>query len=311
MRRFNAPRPFLLLHRVPVYVVTKLSRLTLQRQSFVLYTGSSPRPPARPPTPADAMTTPEADDVVCSPEHAAARIEYNLRSALSRQCGERWRRGALWAGPAPRLRPPPTGPHVGVTKTLLRRKNKRTFSYLHCIIKIILIDKSKVNVIASAGKQDDIVHRSYRSRRQRIAGASASGFFELQILEFSSPRQALASRACCGGGRPPPCAAAVCRARFHLCLKVSATRQIAPYEVAYLTRVPGAQEYQSLVTSGGCSFGATASRALGAGSFTLPEQAAAEHALTLPFTFRWTLDNASTAVPDIDPQHFMNKNSII
>lgn len=121
----------------------------------------------------------------------------------------------------------------------------------------------------------------------RLQAAAGAGVFELQILEFSNYRLELASGACCGGARTSPPALAVsttavpagsastspaapitacahaCRTRFTLCLK----------------------EYQSVAAPGACSFGRTASRALGTDSFTLAEPL---FTLALPFSFRWT-----------------------
>ncbi|XP_047034069.1 protein serrate [Helicoverpa zea] len=93
--------------------------------------------------------------------------------------------------------------------------------------------------------------------------AAGAGVFELQILEFSNHRAALASGACCGGGAREPVCAAPCRTRFSLCLK----------------------EYQSAAAPGACSFGRAASPVLGTDSFTLAEPL---YTLALPFSFRWT-----------------------
>ncbi|KAJ8714307.1 hypothetical protein PYW08_007927 [Mythimna loreyi] len=96
--------------------------------------------------------------------------------------------------------------------------------------------------------------------------AAGAGVFELQILEFSNYRAALASGACCGGGAraaPERACAAPCRTRFTLCLK----------------------EYQSAAAPGACSFGRAASPVLGTDSFTLAEPL---YTLALPFSFRWT-----------------------
>ncbi|CAH1637990.1 unnamed protein product [Spodoptera littoralis] len=96
--------------------------------------------------------------------------------------------------------------------------------------------------------------------------AAGAGVFELQILEFSNYRAALASGACCGGGAraaAEQACAAPCRTRFTLCLK----------------------EYQSAAAPGACSFGRAASPVLGTDSFTLAEPL---YTLALPFSFRWT-----------------------
>lgn len=93
--------------------------------------------------------------------------------------------------------------------------------------------------------------------------------FELQILEFSNYRAALASGACCSGGARPAgsACAAPCRTRFTLCLK----------------------EYQSAAAPGACSFGRAASPVLGTDSFTLAEPL---YTLALPFSFRWTVSTS-------------------
>ncbi|KAF9406250.1 hypothetical protein HW555_013309, partial [Spodoptera exigua] len=96
--------------------------------------------------------------------------------------------------------------------------------------------------------------------------AAGAGVFELQILEFSNYRAALASGACCGGAAraaPEQACAAPCRTKFSLCLK----------------------EYQSAAAPGACSFGSAASPVLGTDSFTLAEPL---YTLALPFSFRWT-----------------------
>ncbi|CAH0690436.1 unnamed protein product [Spodoptera exigua] len=98
------------------------------------------------------------------------------------------------------------------------------------------------------------------------ACAAGAGVFELQILEFSNYRAALASGACCGGAAraaPEQACAAPCRTKFSLCLK----------------------EYQSAAAPGACSFGSAASPVLGTDSFTLAEPL---YTLALPFSFRWT-----------------------
>lgn len=96
--------------------------------------------------------------------------------------------------------------------------------------------------------------------------------FELQILEFSNYRAALASGACCGGGAraaAEQACAAPCRTKFSLCLK----------------------EYQSAAAPGACSFGRAASPVLGTDSFTLAEPL---YTLALPFSFRWTVSATLT-----------------
>lgn len=107
---------------------------------------------------------------------------------------------------------------------------------------------------------------------------SASGNFELQILEISNTNSHLLSGYCCGvpltmrstktTGCPP------CSTAFRLCLK----------------------EYQSTTPSqpgilSGCSFGNSSSKVIGGSSFVLTDPEVGS--MVLPFTFRWTVSHYS------------------
>lgn len=116
--------------------------------------------------------------------------------------------------------------------------------------------------------------------------ASASGVFELQVLEFSNPSGRLASGAACGGvagggvagggvAAPVVAEGPACRTRFALCLK---EYQVSPGAVGAGGDGAG--------SGGACTFGRAASPPLGPTSFTLSHPL---YTLALNFTFRWTV----------------------
>ena len=103
--------------------------------------------------------------------------------------------------------------------------------------------------------------------------ASASGFFELEVVELQNPAGRLANGDCCRSNgavaeEEQQCTAGECATYFRLCLK----------------------EYQSNVTvSSPCTYGNDSSPVLAGNSFTFVEPHKSNARLVLPFTFRWTV----------------------
>lgn len=97
--------------------------------------------------------------------------------------------------------------------------------------------------------------------------ASASGYFELEVVELQNPAGRLANGVCCGQTDGNQCITQ-CSTYFRLCLK----------------------EYQSNVTvSSPCTYGNTSSPVVAGNSFTFVEPGKSNARLVLPFTFRWTV----------------------
>lgn len=108
-----------------------------------------------------------------------------------------------------------------------------------------------------------------------FAQVSASGNFELQLLEISNTRNHLLTGYCCGVSTEvrttrttqcPPCQTA-----FRLCLK--------EYQSTTPPSRPGLLS--------GCSFGNASSAVLGSSSFVLSDPDVGS--IVLPFSFRWTV----------------------
>jgi len=102
---------------------------------------------------------------------------------------------------------------------------------------------------------------------------SASGFFELEIVDLKNPRGRLATGQCCSSpaSSREPCGRE-CSTYFRLCLK----------------------EYQSNVTvTSPCTYGNSSSPVLGGNSFTFVEPHRARARLVVPFSFRWTVSRSA------------------
>ena len=112
---------------------------------------------------------------------------------------------------------------------------------------------------------------------------SASGFFELEIVELQNPRNRLANGDCCG-------ATGSTNSTVHF--RSTHTSEVCGRECTTYFRLC-LKEYQSNVTvSSPCTYGNNSSPVLGGNSFTFLEPERANARLVLPFTFRWTVSGS-------------------
>lgn len=102
--------------------------------------------------------------------------------------------------------------------------------------------------------------------------ATASGHFELEVVEVQNAAGTLASGRCCGwtpeAAEETWCRRRECATYFRLCLK----------------------EYQSSVTlDGRCSYGNQSSAVIAGNSLAFAEPSKSSARLSVNFTFRWTV----------------------
>lgn len=124
---------------------------------------------------------------------------------------------------------------------------------------------------------------------------SASGNFELQLLEISNTNSHLLTGYCCGvsnesrnirtTGCPP------CQTAFRLCLKeyqtTSAAAAAAAAAAADASSSSSSASGSNPSKLSGCSFGNASSKVLGGSSFVLSDPNVGS--IVLPFSFRWTV----------------------
>ncbi|XP_037781207.1 protein serrate-like [Penaeus monodon] len=132
--------------------------------------------------------------------------------------------------------------------------------------------------------------------------ATASGRFELEVVEVQNSHSQLWSGECCGGvARSPASECPVqCQTAVTLCLKEYQSTQdggkALPRQVLESGGATSKGQSAGAGGWGSCTYGNGTSPVIGGSSFTLAQSPPAAH-IQLPFTFSWTVSETPDGAP--------------